>query len=232
MNGLDAFLEQYGLAAIFLVMLAKSAGVPVPLPADLIMLASAARAAEGKLVVWQAFLALLLALVLGGMIQFALARGPGRRALYRLGGYLGLPPARLQAAAVAVRRGGTVGIGLAILTPGVRAAAVAACGLAALPLQLFLPGLVLGSTVFLSLHFVLGYLGGPLVSVLFEAVPLPWLVVLLLALLALGLGVWWRTRRRQLPAASPAQVGTEALAACQEATCPVCLVLGGARRRL
>jgi hypothetical protein len=129
-------------------------------------------------------------------------------------------------------RGGTVGIGLAILTPGVRAAAVAACGLAALPLQLFLPGLVLGSTVFLSLHFVLGYLGGPLVSVLFEAVPLPWLVVLLLALLALGLGVWWRTRRRQLPAASPAQVGTEALAACQEATCPVCLVLGGARRRL
>ena len=66
MNGLDAILEQYGLAAIFLVMLTKSAGVPVPVPADFIMLATAARAAEGKRALWEAFGALLLALVLGG----------------------------------------------------------------------------------------------------------------------------------------------------------------------
>ena len=38
MNSIDIFLVQYGLAAIFLLMFAKSVGVPIPIPADLIVL--------------------------------------------------------------------------------------------------------------------------------------------------------------------------------------------------
>jgi membrane protein DedA with SNARE-associated domain len=230
MNGLDAFLESYGLAAIFVVMLAKSAGVPVPIPADLIMLATAARAAEGKIGLGPAFVALLVALVLGGLVQFGLVRGPGRGALYRFGRYLGLTPARLDAATLAVRRGGAIGVGLAILTPGIRATTVAACGLAALPLRTFLPGLVVGSSGFLSLHFVLGYLGGPLVLGLLQGAPLPWLAGI--GLLVLGLVVWWAIRRRQRPSATGGEVVVEAVGAWHEATCPACLALGAARGRL
>src|SRR5712691_5706788 len=153
MNGIDIFLAQYGLAAIFLLLLIKSIGVPIPIPADVIILATAASAAQGKLVLWEAFLAVLLALVLGGLIQFMLARGPGRGLLYRFGRYIGLTPARLDAAAEKVKRGGVLAIGVAILVPGVRGAAVAASGLANLPLRTFMAGLVLGSTVFLCLHF-------------------------------------------------------------------------------
>jgi membrane protein DedA with SNARE-associated domain len=47
MNSFDKFLVQYGLAAIFVIMLTKSAGVPIPIPGDVIILAAAARAAAG-----------------------------------------------------------------------------------------------------------------------------------------------------------------------------------------
>ena len=230
MNGIESFLDLYGLAAIFLLMLTKAAGVPIPVPADVIMLAAAARAAEGKMTLWQAFVAILIAMVVGGIIQFSLARGPGRGFLYRYGRYLGLTPARLDTAAATVKRGGPVSIGLAILTPGIRAATVAASGLAGLPMTIFLPGLLLGSTLFLSLHFFLGYVGGSLISTVTKALPLPWLVALLVALLVLGLGFWSMIRRRQRPGAPRGEVVAEALEAWHEATCPVCLALGTTSR--
>ena len=74
MNSIDIFLVQYGLAAIFLLMFAKSVGVPIPIPADLIVLTAAASVTAGKLVLWQAFGVILLAVVFGGLIQFVLVR--------------------------------------------------------------------------------------------------------------------------------------------------------------
>ena len=39
MNGIETFLSLYGLPAMFIVLLVKSIGVPIPIPADVIMLA-------------------------------------------------------------------------------------------------------------------------------------------------------------------------------------------------
>ena len=69
MNSLDLFLIQYGLAAIFIILLIKTIGIPVPIPADLIILTAAARVAQGKLNVWQTFIAIFIALVVGGLID-------------------------------------------------------------------------------------------------------------------------------------------------------------------
>src|SRR5438876_8589562 len=106
MNGFDVFLTHYGLVAVFSIMLIKTIGVPIPVPGDLIILAAAVRVAQGKLVGWQVFLALLLALLLGGVIQFLLARGPGRALLLRFGRYVGLTPPRIDAVAEKIRKGG------------------------------------------------------------------------------------------------------------------------------
>ena len=51
-----------------------------------------------------------------------------------------------------MRQGGLFGIGMAVLTPGVRTAVIPACGLTGIPLRVFLPGLALGSAVDLGLH--------------------------------------------------------------------------------
>src|ERR1700737_2845697 len=160
MNSFDVFLTNYGLVAVFSIMLIKTIGVPIPIPGDLIILTAAVRVAQGKLVGWQVFFAILVALLLGGLIQFILARGPGRGLLYRFGRYVGLTQPRIDAAAEKIRRGGGPGLAVSILVPGVRGAAIVASGLAALPLRRFLLGLALGSLLFLSLHFFLGYLGG------------------------------------------------------------------------
>jgi membrane-associated protein len=225
MNGIDLFLVQYGLAAIFVLLLVKTIGVPIPIPSDLIILTAAVRAAQGKLVLWQALIAILIALVLGGLIQFILARGPGRGLLYRFGRYIGLTTPRLDAASGKVKKGGVVGISLAILVPGVRGAAIAASGLADMPLRTFLPGLVVGSALFLGLHFALGYLGGSLFSLIGRVLPLTPVILLVLALLVIAFALWVVAYRRQKAARHEVEAEGTSLELWHEGICPVCLAL-------
>ena len=228
MNSLDLFLVQYGLAAIFIILLIKTIGIPIPIPADLIILTAAARAAQDKLVVWQALIAILVALVLGGLIQFLLARGPGRGLLYRFGRYIGLTTPRLNAASAKVKKGGALSISIAILVPGVRGAAIVASGLADMPISIFLPGLVVGSVLFLGLHFFLGYLGGSLFSIIGHVLPLPW-VTLLVLLLLLAIFALWVVIRRRHKKTQPDVAGTS-LELWHEGICPACLALYSANQ--
>jgi len=230
MGSIETFLNTYGLIAIFAVMLIKAIGVPIPIPADVIMLATSARVAEGKFVLWQAFVAVLIALLVGGVIQFLIVRGPGRKFLYRFGRYLGLTAARLDAAASIVKKSNPIGLGLIILTPGVRAVSVPACGIAAVPIGKFAAGLFIGEGLFLCLHFFLGAIIGSLVSQLAQVIPLPILIAAILILVLLSLGVWIIIRRRQRPALSRRQLIADSFEAWHSATCPVCLTLGAVSR--
>src|SRR6266480_2453525 len=197
MNSIDLFLVQYGLGAIFIILLVKTIGIPIPIPADLIILTAAARVAQGKLILWQAFIAILIALILGGLIQFVLARGPGRGLLSRFGRYIGLTPPRIDAAAQKIRKGGVLGLAVSLLVPGVRGGAIGASGLADLPRRRFLLGLALGSLLFLSLHFFLGYLGGSALFVLGRVLPLSTSIPLVIVLLVVVYVLWVIAVRRQ-----------------------------------
>ena len=143
--------------------------------------------------------------------------------LYRFGRYIGLTPPRLDAASVRVKKGGAFSISIAILVPGVRGAAIAASGLADMPLRTFLPGLVIGSVLFLGLHFFLGYLGGSLFPIIGHVLPLS-LIVLLVLVLLLSIFAVWVIVRRQQKAAQPDVEGTS-LELWHEGICPVCLAL-------
>ena len=223
MNGIDLFLVQYGVTAIFIILLLKSAGVPIPIPADLIILTAALRTAQGKLILWQSLIAILLALVLGGLIQFVLVRGPGRGLLYRFGRYIGLTSPRLDAASEKVKKGGIPAISVAILVPGVRGAAVAASGLANMPLRTFLPGLVVGSALFLSLHFFLGYLGGSIFSVVGHMLSPATIALLILGLIVVAFVLWVVAyRRKKVP---HGEIENAPLELLQEGICPACLAL-------
>jgi membrane protein DedA with SNARE-associated domain len=217
MESLEGFLSAYGLLAACGVMLVKAIGVPIPIPGDVILLAMAARAAEGKVLLWLAFAALLLVVTLGGLLQFLLARGPARSVVVRYGERLGLTRARLDRVAARMRQGGPLAIGVAVLTPGVRSAVIPACGLTGFPLRVFLPGLALGSAVDLGLHFAIGYAGSNLLATILAPSPL----VLVAALAVIGLGAWFLIARRRRATRAAA------LNAWTHATCPVCLAVGG-----
>lgn len=231
MNGIDTFLIQYGLAAIFIVMLIKTIGVPIPIPGDLIIFTAAVRVAQGKLVGWQVYFAILIALVVGGLIQFVLARGPGRGLLYRFGRYVGLTKPRIDATAEKIRKGGVPGLAVSILIPGVRGAAIVASGLADLTLPRFMIGVSLGSLLFLSLHFFLGYLGGSALAIIGRAIPSTTVITLVIVLLVVVYALWVIAVRRQKAArAGLEKMQTEqnnaaALEVWHEGICPVCLAL-------
>jgi membrane protein DedA with SNARE-associated domain len=213
---LGAFLDTYGVAAACAVMLIKACGVPIPIPGDVILLATAARAAEGKVVLWVAFTALLVAILAGSLLQFLLARGPARRFVVRYGTRMGLTHDRIERVGARMRQTGPFGIAIGVLTPGVRSAVIPACGITGMSLAAFLPGLALGSGVDLALHFGLGFAGSSLLAVLVAPSP----IVVVVAAAALGLAAWvLLARRRGAPT-------SDAINAWSQATCPVCLAVG------
>jgi membrane protein DedA with SNARE-associated domain len=148
--------------------------------------------------------------------------------LYRFGRYIGLTSPRLDAASARVKKGGALSISIAILVPGVRGAAIAASGLADMPLRTFLPGLVAGSAVFLGLHFSLGFLGGSLFNLIGRVLPLAWISLLVLAFLVIVFVLWVVVSRRNKSARS--EVNGEALELWNEGICPACLALYAANQ--
>jgi membrane protein DedA with SNARE-associated domain len=228
MGDINMFLIHYGLLAIFALLLLKSTGVPIPIPADVIILTAAAWSATGQLVLWQAIVAILLALVLGGMVQYLLARSAGRKLLYRFGRYLGLTPARLDVASAKVKKGGVAGISLSILVPGVRGAAIVASGLADIPVVVFLIGLTLGSILFVALHVFLGFVGGALFVTIGRLLPSAGVLLAVLALLVIVFALWFVAYRRQK--ATRQELDAASLEVWHEGICPACLALYSANQ--
>ncbi len=225
----DQFLDIYGLLAVFAIILLKEIGVPVPIPSDLIMLGAAARAAQGKFNIVTVFFVILIPMILGGLVQYAIAKGPGRRVVYKLGSFIGLTKERLDRAMDTVRKGGSVAVAVGLTTPGVRIAIIPASGLAELPVANFTLGLVIGSAVFLALHFAIGYIGGFLLALL--NLSLPVLLGIVLAIIVLGIAGWTVVRRIPRGHTSETLTLPERYAAWTDAACPACIAITLLRQR-
>jgi membrane protein DedA with SNARE-associated domain len=194
------------------LLLPMEAGVPIPLPADLVMFTVGERVAAGRFPLWLAVAGFEIIAVLGTSVLFLACRGPAQRIIARFGPRLGLTGARLRRAAAFAETRGRAGLALGRATPGLRTLTVIAAGVSGLNGRRALPALIVGSSVFLQLHLVLGLLFGPLADRAFNQAKGPALAAAVV-LVAAGF-VFWRVRRRQRAAAP---------AAWMEATCPACI---------
>jgi membrane protein DedA with SNARE-associated domain len=223
MDATLALLDTYGVALIFVVILLKEIGVPVPVPGDLLMIVAGARAAAGKFPLWAVLVAAIVAGVIGAYIQYLVARGPGRSFIYKYGKYAGLTPARLDKATGAIQGRGWVSVALARALPGLRIGAIVACGLAAVPMSTFAVGLLAGTVLFVGFHTLLGYVAGPGISSIFDNLNLPlWPFLVALALIGIVGWIWIRSRKKR--AADEGVAG--AVFDWADACCPVCLAAG------
>jgi membrane protein DedA with SNARE-associated domain len=206
-----------GLAVVVGLLLVKEAGVPVPVPGDLLVVGVGVGAAQGRFDPVVAIVAIVVASIVGGSIQFLLVRGPGRRAVLGLLRRFGVPEERLERQTDRLRRGGAGAVALARMTPGVRIVAIAAAGLAAMPFARFVLGLSGGNTVFAGGHFMLGLAFGSAAASIAAGLIVP--VLALVALVVVGF-VGWRViaRRRSIAAGETAD--------WTDACCPACLLLG------
>ncbi|MFN8498530.1 MAG: hypothetical protein U0641_11805 [Anaerolineae bacterium] len=216
-------MDVYGLIAIFIIMLLKEIGLPIPIPSDLLMLAAAAQAA-GRYVLWQGFGIILLAMLVGAWctsvrrfgrpcsIAWAATSSPpdvssGRRRRCARAAQSASPPRRQRPRPHRHRPR---------LRPGRD------------PLPSFLLGVLVGSGIFLALHFAIGYIGGPIISAIMNAGGVTALIILV-ALAAIGLVVWLWLRRRGKTKEQAQAATVEGVGDWLDACCPVCLAIGAVR---
>ncbi|TMC64069.1 MAG: hypothetical protein E6J17_04090 [Chloroflexi bacterium] len=220
-------MEPLGLAAIVGLLFVKESGLPVPVPGDLLVLGLGVGAAQGRFDPLVALAAAIAATIVGGCVQFALLRGPGRRVLLAVLRRVGLSEARIERQAERFRRRGASAVAVARMTPGVRIVAIAGAAVAAIPFARFAAGLAGGNTVFTGGHFVLGLaFGAAAPSVAAGVAPV---VLGLVVLAAIGFGGWRVIARRGARGSAPAT--DEAASDWSDACCPACLALAWAAPR-
>jgi membrane protein DedA with SNARE-associated domain len=223
------------LATLAGLLLLKEMGVPIPVPGDLLVIgAGAATSGRPEAAVWLA--GILVAGYVGGTIQFLLIRSAMRRPLVALLARLGVSQSRLDGLAARFRAGGPRAIALARTTPGLRVAAIAASGVAGLPVRTFLPGFLAGNTIFVAAHFGLGFVvGKPALGIAAQLTNPAVLVAILAGLSAVGAVAWLLVRRRIAAGADlsgshePQSTADAGVAAWMDAACPVCFSLAAVR---
>jgi membrane protein DedA with SNARE-associated domain len=216
------------LITLLALLLVKEAGVPIPVPGDLLVLGAGIAAAGRGLDALAELVAILLVGYVGGGLQFSLVRGTLRRPLLRILARVGVPPSRLDALAGWLKVRGSRGVALARMTPGLRIGAIAASGLAALRFPVFMRGLAAGNAVFVGGHFLLGFaVGAPALRLLSGAGGLAPAAALTLLVAAAGAAGWRRLARRgRAASAEPAPISEPAgtgYGDWADAACPACL---------
>jgi membrane-associated protein len=205
--------------AAFLLLLPMEAGVPIPIPADLVMLVFGERVADGSFPLWAAVAALEVVAVVGSTALFLFARGPGHALVTRVGPRVGLTGARLDRAVAAIEQRGRPALVVGRATPGFRTVTTVAAGASGLSARRAVPALALGASLFLQLHLVLGYFLGPAARDAVADARGPALAVF--AAVAGAALLFWIARRRRRAAALTRTEGA----------CPACIALGWAVER-
>jgi membrane-associated protein len=220
-------VDLVGLGGIAGLLFVKEAGVPVPVPGDLVVLTAGVAAAGGSIDPIVGLVVIVGAGIAGGIVQFGIVRGPGRLVLLRVLGRVGVPATRIDALAAGLSRRGATGVAVARMTPGVRVVAIAAAAIAAIRFGRFAVGLAVGNAVFVGGHFALGFaVGKPAIALVSGAAGA---VVLIVAVaIAGGLGWWLIAQRRARPGAE-GRSQSASMAAWVDAACPACLLLAAVR---
>lgn len=220
-------LASVGLLAVVGLILVKEAGLPIPVPGDLIVIGAGVAASRGDLDPIGTLILIVLASVAGGIVQYALVRSVARPVLLRLLARVTAAD-RLDRQTERLRRGGARSVAVARSTPGVRIIAIAASALAAIPPVAFAIGLAVGNALFITAHFGLGYvLGEPLLDAVGGLLgPLAIAGVALASLGAIG----WLVLARRRPGPTPRDA-LAPLVDWADACCPACLSLAALEGR-
>ncbi len=202
LSALEPFVEHWGYAAIFVIVVLGNVGLPVPEEAVLTL--------SGDLV-WRGDLNLWLVLIVGIVsasasdnLGYWLGRRLGRVAL----GRFGLAPARLAAAQRVMQRYGAWAVFGARFLPGLRFAAGPVAGITGIPAPIFFLANALGACLYVPVMVGVGYAvghraGRGLEHTLRTVVGVEFMALAAVALVIVGALLWRARRQRRTAADAP-----------------------------
>ena len=109
-----------GLPAAVGLLIPMEAGVPIPIPDDLVMLLIGERTSAGEFPWWIAMLSLELVAVAGTCLLFFACRGPGHALIARFGPRIGLTNERVERVGTLIETRGRSMLLIGRGTPGLR----------------------------------------------------------------------------------------------------------------
>jgi membrane protein DedA with SNARE-associated domain len=194
-SGLTSFIAQHGLLTVAVIVMLKSAGIPLPVPGDLVVVFVGVEARAGEVAFGEAWLVLSAATIVGAGLLFDFAHwiGPGEMVHY--GHYVGLSQPRLQAAEAQLRSRGARAIFAARIVPGLRLAIVVVSAILGIPRRTVFPALSFAALVYVGACLAVGYLAGPALTATLEQFVFP--AGLAVPLVALGILLVWIVRARR-----------------------------------
>jgi membrane protein DedA with SNARE-associated domain len=154
-------IERYDAVAIVLLIFVEEAGVPLPLPGDIVMMLAGYRVAQGQMSLVPLLLSLQLVTMAGASVLYWIGRRGGRPLVERYGRVVHLDAARVARLEVWIRRRGALAVFLGRVVPGPRIATALLAGVFGVPFRTFLPAMAAGGFIYLSFFVALGYYLGP-----------------------------------------------------------------------
>lgn len=159
---MEFILGLHGVVALMLfcsLVFAEEAGVPLPLPGEVLLVAGGVLVATGGLDAWL-FVPLAYASALGGaVVGYSWARLAGERGLRTLAERLG-QARRMHRATQHLRQASARDIALSRLLPGLRVYTTLVAGAAGIERARFLAGVVPATAVWLAAYTVIGVIAG------------------------------------------------------------------------
>lgn len=178
-------LDNFSAPFLFLLVFLVEAGVPIPIPYDILILAAGYRQVN--------FLPVALAVVFGNLagstILYLVSLKFGHPILHRSVRFLSISEKRVSLVERWFDRWGSFAIVLARLIPGLRFVATVLSGVFSLPyFKVFLPYLFLGSVLWVSLYWILGAVFGGSIQLLIQVLGL-WSALLTVILILIAVSI-------------------------------------------
>ncbi|CAA9376130.1 MAG: hypothetical protein AVDCRST_MAG93-8833, partial [uncultured Chloroflexia bacterium] len=137
---------KHSLLVVCLAVMLEEAGVPLPIPTDVMIVFAGAASVRSFSHLVLLFSLLSVASVTGASVLYAIVRRGGRPLVERFGRYVHLGPAQLARGERMLERGGWSAIAVGRAIPGLRYGTVVACGLLNVPYHRFVTAHLVGSS--------------------------------------------------------------------------------------
>lgn len=196
-RALGHYIRDHQALGLFGVIFAEEIGIPLPAPGDVVVAWGGYLTTTGAIALPWAYAAVIGGATLGGTCLCLVSRRFGHPFLLRYGRYIGFDRERFDRVERIFQRWGPWAIIFGRHIPGLRIYLSALSGIFEMPLRVFIPSVIISSSIWAFVFLEIGRLLGRRSVLLFRLIPahlFPYLIGLVVALALTGFALdrGWR----------------------------------------